>query len=465
MKNKFRKMILSILILILSLQTSFGFIIFADVEDHWSEEYIIWDSNNLKLIEGFEDGTFRPEETISRIDYVAALNNLLHSKGLYKEIDTYDFLEDFTYTDVELFSQEYFHIWELSNYINLRTDTSISFNDIFNSEEFSPLEPITRYEAALLARSITTAPIKLEEATYSDADKTLPFYNEIVELVSNGIMTGFNNSLRLEDEVTRAESAVILKRIYSDLDYLSIGELQYVTVKWNNTYYNQPIFEKVEGDTAITQEKSFIDAITTLDYISFVGYIPYNERHLYDANPLETLWKLKQEGYENLLGLNYYLIKFDDTLEVDEILVLIQEGMSYIEELNSKDIEGVNEFLSLASYYNSSEEIFNAAERLFKQSSDIEAMLPVALYMAEHYESNNNISALLVLYQELYEKTEDIELKEQLLNNYIYYAIKAEGQANVLEQLETMRNNAMKDSATDERMVFIITALIKQLSP
>jgi len=464
-KKKSTKMILSILILILSLQTSFGYIIFADVEDHWSEEYIIWDSNNLRLIEGFEDGTFKPEEKISRIDFVAALNNLLHSKGLYKETDADEFSEDFTYTDIEQYSQDHFHIWELSNYIKIKANTAISFKGIFDSEEFNPLKPITRYEAALLARAITTAPVKLEEATYTDIHKGLPFYKEIIELVSNGIMTGFNNSLRLEEEITRAESAVILKRIYNDLDFLSIGELQYATVKINNTYYSQPIFEKASGEKAIAQEKSFINAVTTLDYISFVGYIPYNERHLYDSKPLETLWRLKQEGYENLIGLNYYLIKYDDSLMADEVLGLIQEGMSYIEGLSSRDIEGVNEFLSLASYYNSSEEIFKAAEKLFMQSQDIEAMLPIGLYIAEHYKENNNIEALLALYEELYEKTDDIELKGQLINNYIYYAAETKGRTSVLEKLNTMRNKAIEDPATEEKLIFILTALIKQLSP
>ena len=465
MKKKSSKLILSILILVLSLHTSLGFIVFAQVDNHWSKDYITWDADNLNLLEGFEDDTFRPDDKLSRIDFVAALNNLIHAKGLYKDLSFYDFSDDILFNDIEEYSQEFFHIWELNNYINITSKTNIRLKGIFNQEEFLPHEPITRYEVVLLARAVTTSPLKMESTTYKDIKKDTPYYKEIMELISNGIVQGFEGSLYLENEITRAEATVILKRIYTDLDYLTLNKLELIPVKLNHIYYNQPIFQKGSSGISSTQEKKFIDAITTLDYIAFVGYIPYNERHLYDTAPLETLWDLKNQDYGNVLGLNYYLIKYDKSLVIERTLELIQEGLFHIEYLSiEEEVEGINEFLSLAKKYTSSDLVLKTAEGLFQQSSDIDSLLSVGLYITQQYAERNNIEKVLEIYKLLYNKTDNIEIKGQLLNNYTFYAAALHGKQTVLEELQVIRNRALEEKNSDDKFLFVLTGLIKQLN-
>ncbi len=462
MKRKSTRIILSILVLILSLQTSFGFIMFGDVENHWSKEYVKWDSSHLQLIDGYEDGTFRPDERISRMDFVTALNNLLHAKELYDDLDTIEFKYEVDYSDIELYSDEHIHLWELSNYINEKNNTGIRFMDIFVGEEFFPNETITRYEAALLARAVTTAPIVKSTAVYEDFSEGRTYYKEINELISNGIMTGYDGYLNLDQEMTRGESVVILSRIYEDMVYIDYDEIELIPIKLTNEYYNQPIFQKDTGERSPVQERQFIDAVTSLEYISFVGYIPYNERHLYDPQPLQTLLRLKQEGYENVIGLNYYLIKYDKTLEIQEALELIQEGLIAIEGNSMADIEGIDEFLVLAKDYTTSQEVLRTAEVLFQQANDIDSMLSIGLYIAEQYEAANNTEKLLEIYELLYSKTDNMDIKSELLNNYIYYMVKQRGTASALEELNSIKTVAEAENTTAEHLK-IIDALIKLL--
>lgn len=462
MKRKSKRMILSILVLILSLQTSFGFIMFADVENHWSKEYVKWDSSNLKLIDGYEDGTFRPDEKLSRMSFVIALNNLLKAKNLYDDLDAIDFKYEVNYLDIELYSDEDYHLWELSNYINEKSDTAIRFLDIFKGEYFTPEKAITRYEAALLARAVTSEPIAVNTAAHKDFSVGMPYYKEINELISNGIMTGYDGYLNLDHEITRGESVVILSRIYNDMEQISFDQLELIPIKLTNEYYNQPIFQKNTGERSPEQEKRFIDAVTSLEYISFVGYIPYNERHLYDADPLKTLWSLKQEGYENVLGLNYYLIKYDKSLKIQDVLELIQEGLIVIEDLNMVQVEGIDEFLVLAKEYTASKDVLRSAEVFFRQANDIDSMLSIGLYIVQQYEAMKDYEKLLEIYQLLYQKSDNMDIKSELLNNYTYYLLKHRGAAAAIEELNTIKRTVEAEKVNAEHLR-IVNLLIKLL--
>ncbi len=50
--------------------------IFADVEGHWSEHYVAL-ANSLQWITGYEDGTFRPENEITRAEVMTIVNRVL----------------------------------------------------------------------------------------------------------------------------------------------------------------------------------------------------------------------------------------------------------------------------------------------------------------------------------------------------------------------------------------------------
>lgn len=463
LKSKAYKMIIGLIMLILSLQTSFGFIVFTDVENHWGQEYINWDSSNFKLLEGFEDGTFGPDEAISRGDFIKSLNNLIHSSGFYNEIDSFQFTDEINFTDIDKESETYFHIWEITNYITITSNSEIRFMDIFNGKEFLAEKPITRYEAALLSRAVTTPPLKETSYSYEDLDSSTPYYQELLELVGNGIMQGYENHLHLQKHVTRAEAATILHRIAEDFKYVTFGELQVVPIDLISLYYNQPVFQKSTSEEYKEQEARFINAITSLEYISFVGYIPHNERHLYDTKPLETLWDLKESGYENVLGLNYYLIKYDDSITNDRAVELIEEGLTHIDGLSLEEVEGLKEFFDLARQFLPAELVLQKAEALLEKANDTATLYSVGLYLIQEYEEKQDIQDVLSIYNKLLANTEDDEFKSKLLNNYVYYSIDYHGEATVFKELEEIRVRALEDREGNEKLIIKATALMKQL--
>ncbi|MDR1135805.1 MAG: S-layer homology domain-containing protein [Clostridiales Family XIII bacterium] len=57
--------------------------IFPDVPDkHWASGYIQWGVSS-ETVKGFEDGTFRPEESLSRAEFAALILSSQEKLGLH----------------------------------------------------------------------------------------------------------------------------------------------------------------------------------------------------------------------------------------------------------------------------------------------------------------------------------------------------------------------------------------------
>ena len=58
---------------------------FSDISGHWAEKYI-GSAHNKGWIKGYEDGTFKPDEYITRAEFVTLVNNVLNRGVLYENI-------------------------------------------------------------------------------------------------------------------------------------------------------------------------------------------------------------------------------------------------------------------------------------------------------------------------------------------------------------------------------------------
>lgn len=56
--------------------------VFSDISGHWARDYIIW-ANRQGIINGFEDGTFRPENYITRQDFAVMIGRYLKNTEYY----------------------------------------------------------------------------------------------------------------------------------------------------------------------------------------------------------------------------------------------------------------------------------------------------------------------------------------------------------------------------------------------
>lgn len=182
--KKLLSILLSIAILT-SVSTAAFAASFSDLpSDHWAAAYV----DNLVsngTINGFEDGTFRPNGTVTRAQFVKMIGNgpTRYSKD---------------FADVPSTHWAYEHIM---------TSGLVSDQDT----NFYPDIPITRGEVAVLLwqragapKGITAPPVIHRQGDNADALSWVYTY---------GIMTGNDNiNLRLDDTLTRAEASALIVR-------------------------------------------------------------------------------------------------------------------------------------------------------------------------------------------------------------------------------------------------------------
>ena len=168
--------------------------VFADTTGHWAESYI----KTLKeknVINGFEDGTFRPDTTITRAEFVKMLTAMMGIPGGSGE----------TFLDIAEGSWYYASVYGAYNK-GIVKGTS--------DAEFSPNASITRQDAAVM----------LSRAYGIDGDGSIGFadnaeiadyaVNAVAGLAGKGIINGYSdNTFRPLAPITRGETAAILSRI------------------------------------------------------------------------------------------------------------------------------------------------------------------------------------------------------------------------------------------------------------
>ena len=78
MKSKFSRVLtMMLLILLVVPNISFAQLMFTDVdENHWAKEYVE-DVVNLKLMSGYNDGTFRPGEKVNKAQALTMICRLM----------------------------------------------------------------------------------------------------------------------------------------------------------------------------------------------------------------------------------------------------------------------------------------------------------------------------------------------------------------------------------------------------
>lgn len=179
--------------------------VFADTKSHWAKDTIEKMAES-GIINGFyENGVsiFRPDSNITRIQFAAMVG-----KSLGISDTDYDFAElEFTDADkIQPWAVGYVKAMSALGYISGRSDDG-------KTVYFDPESTITRAEAfTIIGRVMGTAPE--QELGFADEDD-IPVWAmpAISSLVSKGIIQGFeDNTIRPNQSITRAESAVIIDK-------------------------------------------------------------------------------------------------------------------------------------------------------------------------------------------------------------------------------------------------------------
>ena len=158
------------------------------------------------VINGYNDGTFRGDNTITRAEFVTLIVrafDLKTAKG-YRS----------PFTDVNGWAKEYIDAAASCGIVNGMTATT-----------FAPDEPITREQMMTIIYRVQlycklTLPKLDKVPTFKDQSKTSVWARPAVNaLISTGLICGDEtNSLRPQGKTTRAECATVLYRLLASIE-------------------------------------------------------------------------------------------------------------------------------------------------------------------------------------------------------------------------------------------------------
>jgi len=454
-------------IVVSSIRTSIAYTYYTDILNHWGESYIEWSTNEVGLFQGYNDGTFKPENNITRAEFMSILNRLLELQNLDStKIDSRFQLD---YADITKNFWAYDHIHRVAYYLENKARKKVDLKSIFPGNNLRANEPITRYEAGVLTSLITAPPIKVSNKNYRDLSTNVEFYKEIIELTGNGVVKGYDDgTFRPGNNITRAEAATIIKNAYSELEYLKTDQLHIRQLNEFNLNKSKPLFEYGIG-TAVQKgfDKKFIDAIETLEYISFVGYIPHSERHLYDPNPMDTLWQLKNDDYYNVIGVNYFLLYYNKNLVMERKVELAKEAFEHYESINnSSKVEGIIDLIQISKNIVSTKEVTVFLEKYFPVINNNNEKILAGTLLAEQYLNNYQYKKAVDIYKDVVNLSSDIKLKNSLTLNNGYLIYRNSGSNVAIRYLNESWDNLKTDTQYrlhKKEIDFLFTSMIKQL--
>lgn len=191
-------------------------VLFSDIDNHWAKEWIK-NAVGLGFVSGYEDGTFKPDRTITRAEFSTMLN-----KAMKIEIT-----ENINFSDVR--EKEWF-------YKEIQKSVAAGFFSGYENNTFRPNNPIKREEVAkVVAGAITTGNIDGEGATLlKDYSTIQEWAKDSVNTVYNkGYILGYPDKMYMPSKaLTRAEA---VKIIFEIVDNENI-EYGFNITNYNETY-------------------------------------------------------------------------------------------------------------------------------------------------------------------------------------------------------------------------------------
>lgn len=210
MLKKSSKRFVSIVLAIAMILTMVPFAAFADettasdLDGHWAEN-VITEWMDYGIINGYEDGTIRPNNKITRAEMTAMLDRVMDYQT--KADNTFSDLGDSWYTDVILKANA-------AGVISGYPDGTVK-----------PDATITRQEAvAMFSRVLSLDTKNAPEATFTDNADVAGWAKDAVNaMAAADYIHGSDGQFRPNDGITRAEVVTILNNIFDKL-YQKAGE-------------------------------------------------------------------------------------------------------------------------------------------------------------------------------------------------------------------------------------------------
>ena len=181
---------------------------FNDIEStHWALSSVMA-LNKLGIISGYEDGSFRPNNNVTREEFVKLI------------VEAFDIISQNTECDFEDISAD---AW-FKKYVSAAVENGIIKG--IDENHFGVGQSIRRQDAAvILDRVLDIADISITSSvSFSDADTIGDYaFNSVLKLSDAGIINGIDGGFAPHEPVSRAQAA---KLIYESLEYRDNSLLQ-----------------------------------------------------------------------------------------------------------------------------------------------------------------------------------------------------------------------------------------------
>jgi len=167
---------------------------FIDISKHWAKA-AIEKMAALGATEGYPDGSFKPDRTITRAEFVTALVKALNLKASNSKV----------YADTTgHWAREFISIAEGCGLITG-----------YNDGTFRPDEPVTREQMALIAVKAAGMNNTTDSISFTDDLKISAWARSgVLSAINSGIMKGYpDNTFRPRDKATRAEAMYIIIKL------------------------------------------------------------------------------------------------------------------------------------------------------------------------------------------------------------------------------------------------------------
>jgi len=202
MRTKVKRLIFACVMVVMLLSLALpSFAALNDVSGHWAEpEVNKWVDKGI--IKGYEDATFRPDNTITRAEFTALIARIFN---FVKKADT-------VFPDVDA------DAWFAETVSKSVAAGIIKGDDTGN---FRPYDPITRQEAAVILYRVFDLKVQNEKAADAFADSSsIPGWSKdaISSLFENGYIKGRpDNTFAPTDNLNRAEAVKMIDSIAGNL--------------------------------------------------------------------------------------------------------------------------------------------------------------------------------------------------------------------------------------------------------
>ena len=169
-----------------------GAVELKDLDGHWARD-VIQAGVQAGYINGYADGTFRPDAVVTRAQFAKMLNNAI---GLMNTTNI-------SFPDTPA-TQWY--------YDEVRKAVSAQYINGYTDGTFRPDSTITRQEAAVMLSRVVTAPKEVKNGTFPDAAKIDSWAKEGVNTIfSKGYIQGdTKGNFNPKSSLTRAQAAKII---------------------------------------------------------------------------------------------------------------------------------------------------------------------------------------------------------------------------------------------------------------